>query len=228
MVGAPAAPPVDGSPQGPGATLRLLIVDDHALVREGLQARLQSEAGISVVGEAASAAEALEVAAALRPDVVLMDVALRGTNGIEAARELLRREPRLRVLMLSMHDDPAYRRAAAAAGASGYVLKDSAASEIVGALRQVGAGGSCWTVGPGQASEALAAGAAATRDVPLTPREREVLALIAEGLSSREIGQRLQMGVRTVETHRTNLRRKLDLSSPAALVRFAVERRWVA
>jgi DNA-binding NarL/FixJ family response regulator len=207
--------------------LRLLIVDDHALVREGLRARLQSEAGISVVGEAASAAEALEVAQALRPDVVLMDVALRGTNGIEAARELLRRDPGLRVLMLSMHDDPAYRRAAAAAGASGYVLKDSAAAEIVEALRQVGAGGACWAAGPGQAPEGPSA-AGATREVSLTPRERQVLELIAEGLSSREIGLRLDMGVRTVETHRTNLRRKLDLSSPAALVRFAVERRWVA
>ena len=225
MDGNPAPP--GGGPQGPAPMLRLLIVDDHALVREGLRARLQSEAGIDVVGEAASAAEALEVAQALRPDVVLMDVALRGTNGIEAARELLRRDPGLRVLMLSMHDDPAYRRAAAAAGASGYVLKDSAAAEIVEALRQVGAGGACWAAGPGQAPEAPAA-AGATREVSLTPRERQVLELIAEGLSSREIGQRLDMGVRTVETHRTNLRRKLDLSSPAALVRFAVERRWVA
>jgi DNA-binding NarL/FixJ family response regulator len=214
----------DDSPAPPA--IRLVLVDDHALVREGLRARLQAEPGIRVVGEAGTAAEALAVVEALRPELVLMDVGLRGTSGIEATRALRGLQPAPRVLMLSMHDDRAYVRASAAAGASGYVLKDSAAAEIVSALHAVAAGGVHW--GASGAEDLPAAADAGRPGVALTPREKQVLALIAEGLSSREIAQRLDMGVRTVETHRTHLRRKLDLASPAALVRFAVERRWLS
>lgn len=199
------------------SAIRLMLVDDHPLVRDGLRARLEAVPGLSVVAEAGSAEAALELALRERPDIVVMDIGLRGTSGIEATARLLQACPGLRVLMLSMYDNPEYVREALRAGARGYVLKDSPAEETVAAIRAVMAGETF-------VAAALAARPPTRGDDPITPREREVLALVAEGLSSREIGQRLAMGVRTVETHRTNLRRKLDLPSAAALVRFAVER----
>lgn len=200
--------------------VRLMLVDDHPLVRDGLRARLETVPGLAVVAEADSAAEALERFALHAPDLVLMDIGMRGGNGIEATRALIAAQPALRVLILSMFDNPEYVREALAAGASGYLLKDRPADEIVQAIRAVMAGGSF--LSPGLEG---AARRAPRSDAAITPREDEVLGLIAEGLSSRAIGERLGMGVRTVETHRTNLRRKLGLPSPAALVRFAVERR---
>lgn len=201
--------------------IRLMLVDDHPLVRDGLRARLESVAGFQVVAEAADAPQALALALSHRPDLVLMDISLRGTsgvNGVEATRQLLHALPGLRVLVLSMMDSPPTMRAAFQAGARGYLLKDCPAAEIVQAIHAVMAG---------ELLRPSALGASATTDSPretsLTPREREVLALIAEGLSSKAIGEQLDMGVRTVETHRTHLRRKLSLPSPAALVRFAVE-----
>jgi two-component system, NarL family, nitrate/nitrite response regulator NarL len=196
--------------------VRLMLVDDHRLVREGLRARLEAVPGFSVVAEADNAEAALEAARAAAPDMVLMDVGLRGgANGIAATRALRTLQPPPRVLMLSMHDNPAFVREALAAGASGYLLKDSPAEEVVQAIRAVMGGGTH-----------IAADLAPPREGRgLTPRERDVLTLIAEGLSSKDIGERLGMGVRTVETHRTSLRRKLDLSSPAALVRYAIEHR---
>jgi DNA-binding NarL/FixJ family response regulator len=199
------------------ATIRLMLVDDHPLVRDGLRARLEAAPGLQVVAEADGASAALEQAVQCAPDLVLMDIGLRGTNGIEATRRLRDAQPGLRVLVLSMHDHPEYVRAALAAGAGGYVLKDSPAEDIVAAIHAVCAGQRYLSAG-------LAAAAATPRgDDLLTPRAREVLSLIAEGLSSRDIAERLSMGVRTVETHRTSLRRKLDLPSTAALVRYAVQ-----
>jgi two-component system, NarL family, nitrate/nitrite response regulator NarL len=214
--------------------IRLMLVDDHPLVRDGLRARLDSTPGLRVVAEAGTAAQALQAAQDTQPDLVLMDIGLPGVNGIVATRQVLTALPRVRVLMLTMFDSPQTRREALAAGASGYLLKDSPAIEIVQAIRTVMAGQVLADQAPaGQESAATdriadkaAPPAAASADVrahaSLTPREREVLALIAEGLSSREIGERLGMGARTVETHRTHLRRKLNLGSPAALVRHAM------
>jgi two-component system, NarL family, nitrate/nitrite response regulator NarL len=207
------------------AAVRLMLVDDHALVRDGLRVHLQAEPGFVVVAEAADGESALAAAVAQRPDVVLMDIGLRGANGIEVTRALRALPQPPRVLMLSMHAHAEYGRAALAAGASGYLLKDGSAQEIVDAIRSVMAGGQ--PLAPDMAL-ALATPAPTTQQPShpaLTQREREVLALVAEGLSSRAIGERLGMGVRTVETHRTNLRRKLNLASPAALVRYAVQRR---
>ena len=202
-----------------GATpdpVRLMLVDDHPLVRDGLRVRLQAVPGLQVVAEAGNAAQALDAARRATPDLVLMDVGMKGVNGIEATRRLTAELPALRVLVLSMYDNAEYVREALQAGARGYLLKDRPAEEIVAAIRNVMAGGSHF---------ALPAPESVPADAALTPREREVLALIAEGLSSRDIGERLAMGVRTVETHRTSLRRKLELPSPAALVRYAIERR---
>ncbi len=202
------------------ALVRLMLVDDHPLVRDGLRARLEVVTGLQVVAEADSADAALTAAARTTPDLVLMDIGLRGANGIEATRRLRALLPALRVVMLTMHDNTEYVREALRAGAVGYVQKDSPAEEIVDAIRAVMAGGQYLSAGIAAALQRAGAG----DDDTLTPREREVLALIAQGLSSKDIGERLAMGVRTVETHRTNLRRKLDLTSPAALVRYAVER----
>jgi two-component system, NarL family, nitrate/nitrite response regulator NarL len=203
------------------ATIRLMLVDDHPLVRDGLRARLEAVPGLQVVAEADSADAAVDLAPRVAPDLVLMDIGLRGANGIEATRRLRALLPTLRVVVLSMHDNAEYVREALRAGAGGYVLKDSPAEEIVDAIHAVMAGDQYLSAGIASAAQRRCG------NEVLTPREREVLALIAEGLSSRDIGERLAMGVRTVETHRTSLRRKLDLSSAAALVRYAVERRWI-
>lgn len=195
--------------------LSLLLVDDHPMVRDGLRARLAGVPGFVVVAEAGDAAGALAALQRHAPDLVVMDVALRGESGIQLTRQLLGRQPGLRVLVLSMYDNPGYVSEAQRAGASAYVLKDSPAEAIIDALRAVAAGGQVWPAPP------------STAEGPhLTPREREVLGLLAEGLTSRQIGARLGMGARTVETHRTHLRRKLGLDSVAALLRYALEGPW--
>ena len=201
--------------------IRLLLVDDHALVRDGLRVRFRSEPGLRVVGEAGDAAAALIVAQREQPEVVLMDIGLKGVNGIDATRQLRAALPDVRVIILSMFDSPSMIREALHAGAVAYLLKDDPAEGILDCIRAVVRGQWQQLPLPGQA--AAAPGADGGFGAALTPREREVLALIAEGLTSREIAQRLDMGVRTVETHRSHLRRKLDLPSPAALVRFAVQ-----
>ncbi len=195
-----------------------MLVDDHPLVRDGLRARLESVPGFTVVAEAADAETAVVVAARERPDVVLMDIGLRGVNGIEATRQILAGVVGTRVVVLSMHDAVATIEAAMNAGASAYLLKDCPADDIVHAIQAVMAG---QVLMP----ELLRANSTPrTQPTPrLTPRELDVLRLIAEGLSSKDIGERLAMGVRTVETHRTHLRRKLQMHSAAALVRYAIQ-----
>lgn len=207
-------------------TIRLVLVDDHPLVRDGLRGRFGGEPGLRVVGEAGDADGALAVSQRERPDVVLMDIGLKGVNGIEATRRLRAALPDTRVVVLSMFDSPSMIREALHAGAAAYLLKDDPAEGILACIRAVVTGG--WTqpspdsaAAPGPETEAQDAMPGAS----LTPREREVLDLIAEGLTSREIAERLDMAVRTVETHRSHLRRKLDLPSPAALVRYAVQQR---
>lgn len=195
--------------------MKLLLVDDHPMVRDGLRARLERVPGFQVVAEAEDEASARAALAGETVDLVVMDVALRQGNGLQLTRQLLAQQPGLRVLVLSMYDNPGYVREAQRAGAHGYVLKDAPAEHIIDALRQIAAGASVWPQ-PALAGEGP----------HLTPREREVLGLLAEGLSSGQIGERLGMGVRTVETHRTHLRRKLQLDSPAALLRYAMEGRW--
>ena len=197
-------------------TVRLMLVDDHPLVRDGLRARLEAVPGLRVVAEADTASSARTQAADHAPDLVLMDIALRSESGIDITRALLAQAPALRVLVLSMFDNPAYVSEAQRAGAVGYVLKDSPAEAIVQAIHTVMGGGTVWP----QRTQADSSGP------HLTPREREVLGLVAEGLSCKLIGERLGMGVRTVETHRTHLRRKLNLDSPAALIRYAMEGSW--
>lgn len=202
-------------------TVRLMLVDDHPLVRDGLRVRLSTVPGFEIIAEAEDGAAALAALGRMRPDVALMDISMRGTSGIELVREFHDRYPQVQVIMLTMHDQPQYVIESFRHGARGYVLKDSPAQEIIAAIHAVMAGRRYYSAG---VADALAAGATPTP--LLTLREKEVLALIAEGLSSKEIASRLTLSVRTVETHRLNIKRKCELEGSSALVKFAVERKW--
>jgi len=202
-------------------TVRLMLVDDHPLVRDGLRVRLSTVPGFEIIAEAEDGAAALAALGRMRPDVALMDISMRGTSGIELVREFHDRYPQVQVIMLTMHDQPQYVIESFRHGARGYVLKDSPAQEIIAAIHAVMAGRRYYSAG---VADALAAGATPTP--LLTLREKEVLSLIAEGLSSKEIASRLTLSVRTVETHRLNIKRKCELEGSSALVKFAVERKW--
>ena len=195
-----------------------MLVDDHSLVRDGLKARLASEADIEVVGEAGNAPEAIAALAASAPTLVLMDIGMKDINGIELTAMLLQRQPTLAVLMLSMYDSVEYAQRALQAGARGYVLKDAPASEILAALRTVATGGTYLSPAIAQ----LLFRAPAPRNL-LSTRERDILACLAQGQSSKQIAKALNLSVRTVESHRQNIRRKLELETQADLIRYAVE-----
>jgi len=203
--------------------IRVLIVDDHAVVRSGLRRLLDAEADIETVGEAANADRAVFEAIEAKPDVVLMDLVMPEKGGIEGMPALLQAVPETRVLVLSMQDDPRYVRGAFEAGASGYVLKDAADTEVVSAIRAVAAGERY--VHPALGAKLVSAEAEGRRRAeqdPLSEREREVLRLLALGHTNQEIAEQLYISVRTVETHRAHIMQKLSLSSRADLVRYAI------
>ena len=204
-------------------TIRVLIVDDHAVVRTGLRRVLDAEEDIETVGEAPDAERAVFEAMESTPDVVLLDVMMPGKSGIEALPSLLQAAPDVRVLILSMQDDPRYVREAFDAGASGYVLKEAADTEVVGAVRAVAAGEQY--VHPALGARLVAADADARRRAdadPLSDREREILRLLALGHTNQEIASMLYISVRTAETHRAHIMSKLGLGSRAELVRYAL------
>jgi two-component system, NarL family, response regulator NreC len=203
--------------------IRVLIVDDHAVVRAGLRLLLAREDDIEPVGEAATGREAIFEARALKPDVILLDVVMPDQSGLEALPTLIREQPGVKVLLLSMQDDPRYVREAFANGASGYVLKDAADTEVVAAVREIAAGGRY--VNPKLGARLLSADAEADRrasEDPLSEREREVLRLLALGHTNQEIAKLLFISVRTAETHRAHIMQKLRLVSRADLVRYAL------
>ena len=212
--------PTNGMTGAPGM-VRLVIVDDHSLVRDGLRARLSVVAGLQVIGEAASGAEALELAAADAPDLMLVDVGMRGMNGIELATALRQQHPAIRVLMLSMYDNREYVLSAIRAGARGYVLKESPTEEIIAAIGVVCAGGNYFSAQV--SSLVLQSGTAPPQ---LTAREHEVLLLLAHGRSNKLVARQLDISVRTVETHRLSLRRKLGVDSASELLKIAVTNGW--
>lgn len=204
-------------------TIRVLVVDDHAVVRAGLRRVLDAEADIETVAEAPNAERAVFEAIENRPDVVLMDVVMPGKSGIEALPALLQAVPEAKVLVLSMQDDPRYVREAFDAGASGYVLKEAADTEVVAAVRAVAAGERYVHAALG--ARLIAAEAEERRRAqadPLSDREREVLRLLALGHTNQEIAKMLYISVRTAETHRAHIMQKLRLSSRAELVRYAI------
>ena len=204
--------------------IRVLIVDDHPVVRSGLRRVLESVADIDVVGEAGDAKQAVFETRAQKPDVILMDVVMPGRTGIEAIPDVLHDAPSAKVLILSMQDDPNYVRQAFAAGAAGYVLKEAADTDLVTAVREVAGGGRY--VHPTLGALIVAADAEererAEQD-PLSDRERDVLHLLALGHTNQEISEKLFISVRTAETHRAHIMQKLRLSTRAELVRYALD-----
>ena len=204
-------------------SVRVVIVDDHAVVRSGLRLLLDTEDDIETVGEAGTAREALFEVRARKPDIVLMDVGLPDRSGIETTPDVLKEVPDAKVLILSIEDDPSYVRRAFAAGVSGYVLKEAADVELVAAVRQVATGERYVdpTLGARMAAADAEAAAQAETD-PLSDREREVLRLLALGHTNQEIAKTLYISVRTAETHRAHIMQKLRLNTRAELVRHAI------
>lgn len=202
--------------------IRILLADDHALVRQGLRFILEAQDDMEIVGQAGNGNEAVELAEKLKPDVVIMDVAMPGLNGVEATRRLAASLPRTRVLALSMHKDSVYVREILRAGARGYLLKDSGDADLVAAVRAIAKGEGY--ISPA-VSEAVLSDYRKHVTDPLdllTGREREVLQLIAEGKTNKEIATDLNLSVYTVEAHRGRIMEKLNLHSTGELVRFAL------
>ena len=203
--------------------VRVLLADDHTLVRAGLRKILEQDGGLTVVGEVADGAAALEFLARQRVDVVVLDLTMPGLDGFDLLRSARERWPELKLLVLTMHADAEHAARAVREGADGYLLKDSAAGELVAGIRAVMEGRSYYSEPVQRAlSELLRAGAAPRPVDRLTEREREVLRLVARGLSTKEIAARFDISARTVETHRGNIMRKLELHSVALLTHFAL------
>lgn len=209
--------------------VRVLLAEDHTIVRQGLESLLRSEPDIEVVGEAINGQEALQKVERLCPDVVLMDISMPLLNGLEATRRIQQQFPKVKVLILSVHANEEHVLQALQAGASGYLLKDTAVSDLVSAIRAVHHGD--FFLSPAISRtviEAYLRGATAATETnsysKLTDREREILQLIAEGYSTREIAQLLHISEKTVRAHRTNLMSKLDVHNTAELVRYAIRK----
>ena len=206
------------------AAIRVLIVDDHAVVRSGLHLLLDAEDDIEVVGEAGDVRTAVFEAREQKPNVILMDVVMPEQSGIEGVPLVLKEVPDAKVLILSMQDDPRYVREAFAAGAAGYVLKEAADAEVVSAVREVASGGRYVHPALGARLVAAEADARAREEAdPLSDREREVMRLLALGHTNQEIAKMLFISVRTAETHRAHIMQKLRLGTRAELVRYALD-----
>jgi len=205
--------------------VRVLVADDHELVRAGFRSLLKTIAGVEVVAEAEDGLRALELVRMLQPDVILMDIAMSGLNGLEATSRIVKEYPQVRVIILSMHKSEEYVLQALRNGARGYLLKDASPSELELAIRTVSRGETYLTpaisrqvidsyvrrLAPGESPSEL-----------LTPRQREILQLIAEGLTTKAIADRLHVSVKTVETHRSQLMERLDIHDVPGLVRYAI------
>ena len=212
-------------------TIRVLLADDHTILRDGIRALLEKEADMQVIGEAEDGFAAVKLATQLEPDVVVLDIAMPRLNGLEATRQIRRSLPRTRVLVLTMHDDEEYIRQVLAAGALGYVLKDAAARDLLGAIRAVARGEAvlspaitrlviedylrCGDIQPAKGENIL------------TPREREVLQLIAEGYTNKQIAEILCLSVKTIQAHRANLMQKLDLHDRGELIKYAIQKKII-
>lgn len=212
---------------------RILLADDHGVVRKGLRFLLESEPGLEVVGEAADGRQAVDMAAELKPDVIVMDIAMPRLNGIEATRQIVRDRPEIAIVMLSMHSDEEYLVRTLSAGAKGYLLKDSAEGDLVRAVHSVSEGKPYFS--PAIAKTLLddylrhlqQRGLTDSYDL-LTDREKEVLQLLAVGKTNKDIATILDLSPYTVETHRTHIMQKLDLHNTAEIVLYAVRKKIVA
>jgi two-component system, NarL family, response regulator NreC len=214
------------------AKIRILLTDDHTLFRQGLRALLAGEADIEVVGEASNGTDAVTLAAQLRPDIVLMDVGMAGLSSFEATRQIRRQRAETRVIFLSMYDDADYLRESVAIGASGYILKESPADQLMSAIREVHRGGNYFS--PRLLSRLVddfrlhsRSPVCQPRFRTLTKREREIMKLLAEGRSVKEIATSFDLSVKTVEAHKFNLMRKLDIHNKAQLVQYAIQKKVI-
>lgn len=199
--------------------IRVALVDDHSLVRDGIRALLAVVDFLDIVGEADSGASAVEMVARTLPDLLLVDIGLKDMNGLELTRLLRREHPSIKILILSMYDNNEYVSESVRSGASGYVLKNSPSREIIAAIEAIASGGMFYSA---EIAQKLAAERPA--DNELTPRESEVLCKMVLGLNNKEMARELDISVRTVETHRLSIRRKLNIDKPAALLNYAIER----
>ncbi len=205
--------------------LRVLLAEDHTLVRAGIRALLESLEGVEVVAEAADGREALRLAQTHHPDILLMDITMKELNGLEAAARLAKERPATRVIILSMHADQAYVHQALQAGASGYLLKGSDLAELELALKAVARGDTYLSpaVSKNFVGDLLNGKKPTANPLDeLTPRQREILQLVAEGRTTKEIASRLNLSIKTIETHRTQLMERLDIHDVAGLVKFAI------
>jgi two-component system invasion response regulator UvrY len=202
--------------------IRILLVDDHSIVRDGLKRILAATADLEVAGEAASGEAALALVKANDYDVAMLDMSMPGLSGTDLIKRLKLEKPRLRILVLSMHGEQQYAARALKAGASGYLNKDSASELLLGALRKIAAGGV--HIGEVAAASLLQSGNKPAHET-LSDREFEVLRLLVEGLGPTQIGERLHLSVKTVSTHKTRILEKLNVKSTAELVRYAIENR---
>jgi len=211
--------------------IRILIADDHTLLRNGIRALLEDEQDIVIVGEAEDGREAVRLAGQLKPNVVLMDIAMPLLNGLEATRQIKREHPEINVLVLTMYDHEEYFRQMLEVGASGYIIKRAAASELVSAIRAVYNGEAVLSpvITRLLLEDYLSRDARSEESDPnaLSSREREVLQLIAEGKTSREIAEILNLSVKTVQSHRTSLMQKLDLHDRGDLIKYAIQKKII-
>lgn len=205
-------------------SIKVLVVDDHPVVRRGISACLARHQQLQVIGEASDGREALRLARELQPDITLMDIDMPQMNGLAATEALHREMPRIKVLILSMHRNTEYVLRIIQSGARGFVLKEAPAAELVHAIETVNAGEAYFSseVARVALNKVVQSNGAASDTGRLTSREREVLILIADGLSNKEIASQLNVGVRTVETHRERIMRKLDIHTVAGLTRYAL------
>jgi DNA-binding NarL/FixJ family response regulator len=214
------------------STIRVLLADDHAVVREGLKALINAESGMEVVGEAADGEEAVALAAQLDPDVAVLDVSMPGLNGAQATTKLREARPDRKILALTVHEDKGYLKLLLEAGAAGYVLKRAAAAELVQAIRAVAAGGAY--IDPAMAGGLVddfvnpALPAKETPAAELSERETEVVRMIAQGYSNKEIAAQLKVSVKTVETYKTRSMEKLGMRGRVDIVRYAAKRGWLS
>lgn len=209
--------------------LRILLADDHAVVRHGLKALIQAEPDLKLIGEAADGETAFQEAVRLRPDVVVMDISMSRLSGAEATRRLKNTCPEIRVVALTAHEESGYVRQLLEAGATGYVLKRAAAHDLIQAIRTVAAGGVYLDPAvAGRVVEEYVGPKSAVPEAELSGREGNVLRLLAQGYSNKEIAAQLELSVKTVETYKARAMEKLGLASRVDLVRYAMQQGWLA
>lgn len=211
--------------------IRILLADDHTILREGIRSLIESEPDMSVIGEANDGHTAVKLASQLKPDIILMDLAMPLLNGLEATRQIKKQNPQAKILILTMHENEEYIRQVLVAGAMGYILKDAAARELLGAIRSVFKGEVVLSPAITRlvVSDYLRWGDISPTEPSdgLTDREREILQLIAEGYTNKQIAQILSISIKTVQAHRLNLMKKLDLHDRGELIKYAIQKKII-